>query len=259
MLNPSLLLHWHYLIFLVPFGVAALLLLLSTFRFSHHSGVHSMHGGISASGGHGHIGGGHAAAHSPMHAAGHAAGNAPAHAAGHHAAADNQKAGSSHRAAGKAADAQAQTMLAIFGVGRAPLPMVLQAFFLVWGLSGCIAAQQLLRDNHSPTLIQVLPVMAIAAGCGVVGARLASELISRLMPTEETSVVSRNGLFGLKGNVAYVVSESSGRIMIYDDYGSLHDESCRVSPGHPPIERGRRAIVVDSDTRGNLLVEEVVE
>jgi len=137
--------------------------------------------------------------------------------------------------------------------------MVIQAFFLVWGLAGSFAIQLMLRNVTQPTLAQMVPIMGVAAGCGIVGARAASELISRLMPQDESSVVSREGLYGLKGKVAFPVTESGGRIMVYDDYGSLHDESCRVTPGHPPIEKGRRAMVMDRDASGYLLVEEVPE
>lgn len=263
-MSLSLLLHWHYLVFLVPFCVGALLLLLSSLRLGHHHGGHGGHGHAVGHAGPIHAGAGHAsasahssagthggAAHGPAHTAPHQAGRHVGGQARHHAQAS--------KTAGKAAAQQPNVILALLGVGRAPLPMVIQAFCLVWGLSGIIAVQQLLRDNPSPSLAQALPAMGIAAGCGLVGARLVSELIARLMPEDETSVVSRNGLYGLKGSVAFPVTETGGRIMVYDDFGSLHDESCRVAPGHPPIDRGRKVLVMDCDARGNLLVEEIAE
>ena len=244
--NPTLLLHWHYLIFLVPFGLAAALLLLSSLKLGHRHGTHTAHAhsGAHANVGHGpavHAQSGHAPAHASTGTQGHPA---PAHGRHHIAKAARHGEGGN-------------VLLALLGVGRAPLPMVIQAFFLVWGLSGCLTIQILLGDTPAPDLLRMLPVMGVAAGCGLVGARVAAELIARLMPQEETCVVSREGLYGLKGSVAFPVTETAGRIIVYDDFGSLHDETCRVTPGHPTIERGRQVMVMDRDASGYLLVEEV--
>jgi hypothetical protein len=45
---------------------------------------------------------------------------------------------------------------------------------------------------------------------------------------------------------------------VYDSFGTLHDEMCRIAPGQLTIEKGRQAIVLDMDTQGRLLVEEMV-
>jgi hypothetical protein len=256
-LNAAVLLHWHYLIFLVPFGLASLLLLLSSMRVGHGHGAHVGHGhAVGHIAAHGHIGSGHAVAHT---AAGHGPAHAASHVDAHHdTAADNHDT-PEQRAAAKPVVPQTPVLLALLGAGRAPLPMVIEAFFMSWGMIGCIANQLLLKGVPSPELGQVLPAMGIAAGGGLVGARLAAELIARLMPGEESQIVSREGLYGLKGKVAFPVSETGGRIIVYDDFGSLHDETCRVVDGHPPIERGRRVLVMDRDSHGNLLVEEIPE
>ena len=139
------------------------------------------------------------------------------------------------------------------------MPLVLEAFGLVWGLSGCVANQALLRGGGDPTLTQMLPVLSIATGSGFVGARFSAEIIARLLPQEETLVVSREGLYGLTGKVSYPVTEAGGRILVYDDHGSLHDESCRIAPGGIAIPRGHTAIVMDRNAQGVLVVEEIVE
>lgn len=252
---PLILLQWHYLIFIVPCGLSALFLLLSTVRLGHHGvqGHIGAHGGASA---HTHAVVAHHSVDSAHGAGAHGLDHPVprVHAQTHVTAARNYAQGSKDYVNGAA---QVNPLLALVGVGKAPIPMVVEAFFLVWGLAGSFAIQLMLRNVLQPTLAQVAPALGIAAGCGIVGARISAEMISRLMPQDESSVVSREGLYGLKGRVAYVVSETGGRIMVYDDYGSLHDETCRVTPGHPPIEKGRRAIVMDRDASGHLLVEEV--
>ena len=134
--------------------------------------------------------------------------------------------------------------------------MILEAFCIAWGLCGFWANAFLLRAP-TPSLLQVLPSLGIALVGGTAGSRLAAELLSRVLPQEESCAVSQQELFGLTGAIAFPVSEEAGRIHIYDSFGTLHDEACRVSPGHPPIEKGHRAIVVDMDTQGRLIVEEI--
>ena len=252
-MSPDLLLHWHYLIFLVPFGVSALMLLLSSLQFGQHHMAHAGHSHLNLAGGN-HAGahhGGAIQAHGPGHS----------HAASHDAS-HGEHGGSRHDSLSRRIVTQelathSHVMQTLFGIGRAPLPIIIEAFFLIWGLTGCLLNQVMLKGIASPGLLQVLPVIGIATGGALVGSRIAADLIGRVMPREESQVVSREGLFGLKGKVAFPVTETGGRIIIYDDHGSLHDETCRVASGQPPIARGRSALILDRDTQGNLLVEEV--
>ena len=235
------LLQWHYLIFLLPAGVSALLLLLSSVRMGHHGG-HAQSGHHSAGHGPGHP-------HAPASGAHpHATGAArPGHATGKHA----------ENGARRQVSSSAGLLLRLMGVGRAPLPMVLEAFFLAWGFCGFFANEILIPAGTAPGLIAMAPSLGAALAGGAIGARFASELISRLMPPEETLAVSRDGLFGMTGKIAFPVSVTAGRIHIYDSFGTLHDEGCRVAGGHPPIGKGRNAMVIDIDLQGNLIVEEV--
>lgn len=127
---------------------------------------------------------------------------------------------------------------------------------MVWGLCG-YWANQIVVQSANPTPAQMLPSLGIALGGGLIGARVAAEVISRMMPPDESQDVSHGGLFGMTGEVAFPVSETGGRILVYDEHGTLHDETCRVTPGTPAIGRGRRVMVVDMDNEGKLLVEEV--
>jgi len=255
--EATILLQWHYLIFLLPLGMALLLLLLSSLRLGHHSG----HGAHAVTHGHAAVHG-HAAPHG-THATGapagpsHAHGAAGAHAQPHGAAA--RPGGHSHPTANGTKEnllTPAGLLLGLLGFGRAPAPMVLEAFCIAWGQCGFWANEFLLR-TPTPSLLQMLPSLGIALAGGIVGSRLAAELLSRVLPKEESCAVSQQELFGLTGSVAFPISEEGGRIHIYDSFGTLHDEVCRVSPGHPPIEKGHRAIVVDMDTQGRLIVEEI--
>jgi hypothetical protein len=253
-MNGTTLLQWHYLIFLLPFGLAAFLLLLSSLRLGHRHGGHGRVAAHSGHGGHG----AHATA-GPAHTHGAHGGHSG------HGAATARHGGTGKGGHGKAngrssreaGATPANVFLALMGVDRAPLPMVVESFCICWGLIGCLANQWLLPRGLEPTLFQMLPSLGIALGGGLIGARGAAELIARLMPQDESQVVSRDGLFGMVGKVAFPVSATGGRIHIYDEFGTLHDETCRVAPAYPSIAKGCRAMVMDRDAQGNLIVEEV--
>ena len=265
-MHVETLLQWHYLIFLLPLGVGALLLLLSSLRLGHH-GVH--HGGH----------GNHALTHAPAAPHGHAPVHAPAHAPAHSAPAHGHH-GPSHNHAPirhvgtKHAGGEAQNtksadtrpnihvtthfVLNLTGANRAPLVMILEAFMILWGIVG-LWANRLMLPAGQPTPAQTLSVLGVALVGGAIGARIAAAILARVLPQEETLIVSRNALFGLTGKIAYPVSQTSGRIHIYDQHGTLHDEMCRIASDHLPIEKGRQAMVLDMDAKGLLIVEEIAD
>lgn len=284
-MNATTLLQWQYMIYLLPLGISALLLLLSSLKLGHrgghgphlhgHASVGTHTHAVSAPASHSHVG---AAPHAPAGATPHG----PANATGGGArAGTHTQTGAIRQAApggghpkiharlGKVevnrhgpnrenVTISTQFILQLTGADRAPLTMILELFCLVWGLCGYWANQYTLHTSH-PTFGQMLPSLAIALGGGIIGARLGAEVIARIMPPDESQDVSRDGLFGLTGRIAFPVSAAAGRIHIYDEHGTLHDENCRVAPGHEEIARGRTALVVDMDPQGFLLVEEVPE
>lgn len=249
-----LLLQWHYLIFLLPFGVAAFLLLLTSLRPGH--GHHG--GGHHAGGGHydGHYDGHHG---SGMHHAGgaHSAGD------GHHEGCAVESHGPHHSNGTKSADARHDSgvtplgiILSLIGAKNAPLPMVLEIYALSWGIIGYWANRSLVPETPTPpTLWRALPAIVIAFVISLIAGRLAAALIGKLMPRDESYVVSRDSLFGLTGRIVFAASETSGRIHVYDEFGTLHDESCRVEPGMPGLAKGETARIVDRNANGHLIVE----
>ena len=144
----------------------------------------------------------------------------------------------------------------LMGVGRAPLMMVLEVFFLAWGFSGYLAVKSL-GESAEPSPSRVLTAAGIALVGGLVGARIAAEILGRILPDEESFAVSRDELYGLTGRVTFAVSESEGRVRIYDQHGTLHDEPCRVPAGHPAIAKRSTVLVMDRDGDDNWIVEEV--
>jgi hypothetical protein len=183
----------------------------------------------------------------------HAAGQAKAaHGRTHHARAANGK--DSDRSEGVSA---LGLLLTLIGVGRAPLPIVLQMFCLCWGVAGILANQILLPHVTNPTFTQALPSIGAAFWLGLIGARIGAEIFGQVMPQEETSVVSRDALYGMTGRVVFPVTETGGRVHVYDENQTLHDEPCHALPGQGPIAKGRSVLVADRDDKGVLVVEEL--
>jgi len=244
-MNGSAYLQWHYMIFLAPMAASAFLLLLSSLRLG--GGHRGHHGG----GGVRHHSGG--SAHR-AHSGGARGGHRPAGAA--KGAAKND-----HADAGNAVHVPWATgfFVAVLGIGKAPTPLVAEMFCLCWGVAGFCVNQQLLPPGTEPTMTRVLPALGIALLVGLGGARISAEILARLMPKDETAIVSRNELFGLTGVVVYPVTADGGRVHIYDAYRTLHDETCRVAPECPAIPKGHHALVIDLDASGHLIVEEAPE
>lgn len=260
MTHATMLLQWHYLIFVLPMGVAALLLLLSSLRLGHHGG----HGGHGAHHAHGPVAHGHAPGHAAPHAGAQARGT-HSHAVARHAggAKGVQRSGQKTGDAQKSNDNRPNItvtnhfVMNLTGANRAPMAMILEAFLLIWGASGLLV-HQMMMQAESPSPRQIALLLGIALGVGLVGARVAAYVIGRVMPQDETLIVSRNELIGLTGTIVFPAGPDSGRIHVYDGFGTLHDETCRVTPGHTPIEKGRKAMVLDMDAKGRLLVEELI-
>jgi hypothetical protein len=250
-MSASILFEWHYLVFLLPLGVSVLLLVLSLLRLGHRGG-HSRHGGVRHTGSSTSRMGPSGVRTAHHHGS---AGAKPVHSAGKPAHTGIRSQGTK----GKISEVShpQSPLLTLLGIGRAPLPMIVQMFALCWGVVGILTNQMLLPHTPSPTLLQMLPSLTAALVGGLVGGRLSAEIIGRLMPREESSAVSRDALYGLSGRVVFPVDTRNGRVHIYDEHNTLHDERCRVVAGHAPIGKGRSVLVVDRDRNGILLVEEL--
>lgn len=238
-------LHWYYLIFLLPAAIAVFVLLLSGLGGQHGGHGHAHHGGFHS---HGPAGGAHGHAH--------VAGNAPAaHGHGTHAHAPQHAHGQArqHAHATSHGPGVGRTLLGLLGVGHAPITIVIGSLMIVWGIAGIGALEVLRPVLRSPALF--VPSAVLFAGVtSLVTTGLLARLAARAMPQPESTALARADLVGLTGKVVYTVSDSVGRVHIFDQHRTLHSESARVAPGLPSIERGTE-VIVSGTARGFLLVE----
>ncbi len=221
------LLQWYNLIYELPALLAAILLTLSSVRVGHGSAHHGGHAQIS---------------HHTLPA--------------HHAAAHNIHGGAQMHHGEPPAKGR-QPFAAAHPTWRsAPVTALVGFFALFWGIGGYICNTIIIG-----TAVATIPLIAqsavVALVVGLVAARGGAELLAKMMPRDETYDVSKEGLYGLTGEVVYEVTGLAGRVHIYDDHGTLHDETCRAAQQGAIIGKGCRARIVDKDQEGHLLVEEV--
>lgn len=243
-------LHWYYLIFLLPAAIAVFVLLLSGLGGHHGGHGHAHHGGFHA---HGHAAGLHGHAHGVGQAA-HGAGHGPAH--GSHGHGSQVRSGTHHAARPSSSGQNAlRQLLGFLGIGRAPIAFVLGCLMIGWGLFGALAIT-LLQPVLGYPLLFVPPALLMAAAGGILFARLFGGLAARYMPQDESYAIPRDGLVGLTGKVVFPVTESGGRVHIFDAHRTLHAESARIAPGVLPIEKGTEVIVTCMDPQRRWLVVE---
>lgn len=222
MVHPGEYAHWYYLVYLLPGGVALLLLLLSVLS----GGTHHAHHVTT-----------HITPHITPHVTPHGGGGHGRHAPGHHGT-----------------PGRAGFLGAFFGIGRVPLPLVWGSWLLGWGLFGFWGTQFWEQHGHAAFLLPAF--LTALAGAALTG-KATVAAASRLMPREMSSATGTVGLCGLTGTVAFATDDARGRIHVYDAFGTLHDVSARAAPGSGRIARGRRALVTDYDAaRDQVIVEE---
>ncbi len=127
--------------------------------------------------------------------------------------------------AGHAASAGAMaSLLGLFGVGRAPLSILILSACVLWGAVGLALNVWLGTAN-------MLRVSGLAALAAVLGTRLLAEGLAALMPSEESYYTTREELVGLSGEVLYEVTPTSGTVRLRDPTGNLLDLDCRIRSG----------------------------
>jgi hypothetical protein len=239
-------LQWYYLIYGLPAAVAVLVLMMSGFGGHHGGHAHAGHGPlhmhVHAAGAHGSHGGHGSPHHGHVAAGGHATRGAHA--------------GSPAQGHDRPVPGIGQQLLGFFGVGRAPLTIVIGSLLIGWGLFGLASIDLLRQTLHWPVVLAFPPSLAAAAAGALLSAKLFGELAAKLMPRDESCAISREGLLGLTGKVVYPVTESGGRVHVFDSFRTLHVEPARVSAGQPGIEKGTEVIVASMDPdQGFLIVE----
>jgi Protein of unknown function (DUF1449) len=73
--------------------------------------------------------------------------------------------------------------------------------------------------------------------------------LGRLMPATESYGASTRELVGRIADVRYALTETSGTVQLYDEYGSIHEVPARVMHGESVIPAGERVVLWRFDER----------
>lgn len=137
-------------------------------------------------------------------------------------------------------------VLGLLGVGKVPLSILLMSLFLVWGGAGLV-----FKAVFGPGAMH--QVIALAALCAVVGARLVAEGLAALLPGEESYHTPPKALLGQTGQVLYEVTRDAGAVRLRDLSGNLRDLDCR-SQDEEPIAPGTRVVLCGYDPAGDVFL-----
>lgn len=137
-------------------------------------------------------------------------------------------------------------VLSIFGIGRAPLMVVLYTFFASYGALGIVCTALLGTIGIPPTgrlwiaLLAVLPLATIVT-------RLVSVTFSKAVPQTLTLVTHLSELVGKTGTVTNPVTEDFGLARVYDAHMNQIIITCHTAPGEPPIPEGASVVLMEYD------------
>jgi hypothetical protein len=129
----------------------------------------------------------------------------------------------------------------------------LSCLLLGWGLAGLLSTQFL--EPVAPSGFQALA--AAIGGASAIGfTRTMSRLVMHLIPADESYATTQDDFIGLSAKVVREVTETAGRVHVYDRMRTLHDRFARCRAGHAPIPANTPVTVIDVDAEtGNLLVD----
>jgi hypothetical protein len=139
--------------------------------------------------------------------------------------------------------------LAWLGVGRVPVSLLVVVLLLTWGGTGFVV-NMLARPSVEWYAARLS--IPVAAPVSVLVTRAVVMLIGRFMPLNETSARPRGHLVGSVGEAIYGIDERFGMAGVRDPQGDLHQVTCRVGEGVPPIDKGSRVKLVAYSARDRM-------
>ena len=127
-------------------------------------------------------------------------------------------------------------LIGFLGVGKVPLTILLMSYCFIWGGAGLISLTFLGK-------VAVWPAIGIAAAAAVLVTRHLAAALARLIPSVESYHTPQRQLVGLRGEVLYEVTETSGMVRVRDEQQNLRDVDARVSPGVTGIPAGTSVVL----------------
>jgi membrane protein implicated in regulation of membrane protease activity len=235
-----MLLTWWNLVFIVPFGLALLYLVLYTvsgITFGDDLSADASGGGVDAE--HDiHFDG---EAHVDAEASGGVDTDADADASGPEHEVHDGHHDHGHAGTGRTALAEAMTWL---GLGKAPISILLMVMFMAWGLTGFF-----INAGLWPAMGGLVPLVSLPAAVvmsfGLT--HLVGRLFARYMPPDAGAAPRRSSLVGREGEAIFNIDQKFGMVVVRDRQGEVFQLPCRIYQDRDPIRKGDKVLLVDYD------------
>lgn len=137
-------------------------------------------------------------------------------------------------------------ILGVLGVGKVPLSIVLMTFCLVWSFTG-FWSNRLLENVFQLPMIYAWISIALAFFASVSLTRFVANSIAKIMPKTETYATEATDLVGKRGTVLNTVRHDSGTVRVRDQYSNPLDLQARVENSNEPLLPGTGIVVIDYD------------
>lgn len=118
-------------------------------------------------------------------------------------------------------------MLTLLGVGRVPLSLIATCFCFIWGFFGW-ASNEIFRSFLPAPALFVWLSIAVALTMSLLFTRFLVFGMTKLMPLDENYAVSDVQLVGRRATVRFSITPTSGTAQLNDQYGTLHEVPCRL-------------------------------
>ena len=141
---------------------------------------------------------------------------------------------------------------AVFGLGRAPLSILLMILMLAWGFFGFLANLTLFPKVEPPvTKVWTLSVPLALVG-GLLTTRIIAGLVGRYLPTHESYALRRHELLGATGEALYDIDQTFGMVAVRDSNHDLFQVPCRVRADQSSIPKGSKVKLIAWNGRQQL-------
>jgi len=147
-------------------------------------------------------------------------------------------------------------VLSILGVGRVPLSITIIALLLLWGALGWSANKVLEALIQTSSAYAALSI-AVALVGSLLLVSLLSKVLVRVLPLSETYASSFNDLIGQVGTSLHDMDDHFGRVRVLDAHKTLVDVTCVVDKDEQPIPMGSKVLLYDYDPEAHRFLGQV--
>ena len=141
--------------------------------------------------------------------------------------------------------------LGFLGLGKAPVSILILMLLIAWSIIGFVVNQLAYAVAPNEWLPPLLSLPLAFVGSLLATAGLA-RLLGRYMPSTETYVHRKDQLVGRHGTAIYAITDQFGLASVHDTGGDLFQVPCRTAAGAAQIPATARIVLFDYDAERSI-------